>query len=80
MVPHVLPNGEFDFNRLKITFEIIPIYLFQRPRTLKEGQTISIKFWRCVDATKVWYEWQVVNSPDDWEHHNTCGTGYNMRL
>ncbi|XP_026835712.1 protein arginine N-methyltransferase 5 isoform X1 [Drosophila erecta] len=61
-------------------FSWFPMFFPTRPRTLREGQTISIKFLRCVDATKVWYEWQVVNSPDDWEHHNTCGTGYNMRL
>lgn len=47
---------------------------------MKEGQTISIKFWRCVDTTKVWYEWQVVDSPEDWERHNVCGIGYSMRL
>ncbi|XP_020806100.1 protein arginine N-methyltransferase 5 isoform X2 [Drosophila serrata] len=61
-------------------FSWFPMFFPTRARTLKEGQSISIKYWRCVDATKVWYEWQVVNSPEDWEHQNICGIGYNMRL
>ncbi|KAH8232850.1 hypothetical protein KR026_001038 [Drosophila bipectinata] len=61
-------------------FSWFPMFFPTYPRTLKEGDTISIKFWRRVDPEKVWYEWQVVNSPEDWELHNKGGTGYNMRL
>ncbi|XP_017024666.1 protein arginine N-methyltransferase 5 isoform X1 [Drosophila kikkawai] len=61
-------------------FSWFSMFFPTQPRTLKEGQTVSIKFWRCVDATKVWYEWQVVDSPEDWEHHNICGIGYSIRL
>ncbi|KAH8400924.1 hypothetical protein KR009_001829 [Drosophila setifemur] len=61
-------------------FSWFPMFFPTYPKTLEEGQTISVKFWRCVNAEKVWYEWQVVGSPEDWELHNKGGAGYNMRL
>jgi len=46
---------------------------------MKAGDTISLKFWRCVDPDKVWYEWQL-SAPVEGERHNVDGFGYNMRL
>ncbi|EDW31891.1 GL10719 [Drosophila persimilis] len=60
-------------------FSWFPMFFPTHPRTLKEGQTISVKFWRCVDADKVWYEWQV-STREVWEHHNAGGSGYHIRL
>ncbi|XP_034650532.1 protein arginine N-methyltransferase 5 [Drosophila subobscura] len=60
-------------------FSWFPMFFPTHPRTLKEGETISVKFWRCIDADKVWYEWQV-STREAWEHHNAGGTGYHMRL
>ncbi|XP_034102468.1 protein arginine N-methyltransferase 5 [Drosophila albomicans] len=60
-------------------FSWFPMFFPTQPRTVKQGDTISIKFWRCVDPGKVWYEWQL-SAPVESERHNADGTGYNMRL
>ncbi|XP_030370721.1 protein arginine N-methyltransferase 5 [Scaptodrosophila lebanonensis] len=60
-------------------FSWFPMFFPTHPHTVKAGDTISIKFWRRVDAEKVWYEWQVC-SPFEGCVHNVDGTGYNMRL
>ncbi|TDG43025.1 hypothetical protein AWZ03_010547 [Drosophila navojoa] len=60
-------------------FSWFPMFFPTHPLTIKAGDTISIKFWRRVDAEKVWYEWQVCE-PKESELHNPDGVGYNMRL
>ncbi|KAM8718289.1 hypothetical protein ACLKA7_000990 [Drosophila subpalustris] len=60
-------------------FSWFPMFFPTQPRTVLAGDTISIKFWRCVDPHKVWYEWQL-SAPVEGELHNVDGVGYNMRL
>ncbi|KAM8712666.1 hypothetical protein ACLKA7_013060 [Drosophila subpalustris] len=60
-------------------FSWFPMFFPTQPHTVLTGDTISIKFWRCVDPDKVWYEWQL-SAPVEGERHNVDGAGYNMRL
>ncbi|EDW09047.1 protein arginine N-methyltransferase 5 [Drosophila mojavensis] len=60
-------------------FSWFPMFFPTQPLTIKAGDTISIEFWRRVDAEKVWYEWRVCE-PKESELHNPGGMGYNMRL
>lgn len=54
-------------------FSWFPIFFpIRTPVLVEEGDTIELHMWRCVSATKVWYEW-AVTSPCVGPIHNPGG-------
>jgi protein arginine N-methyltransferase 5 len=47
----------------------------RKPIYLPAGSVLDVHFWRCVGATKVWYEWSVT-SPSVSPIHNCGGRSY----
>jgi len=49
------------------------------PMFLKEGDTLSVNFWRRVGRRDVWYEW-AIDSPRATMVHNPGGRSYKIGL
>lgn len=47
----------------------------RKPIYLPAGSVLDVHFWRCIGATKVWYEWSVT-SPSVSPIHNCGGRSY----
>lgn len=61
-------------------FSWFPIFFpLMAPLKVPRGGRITIHMWRCVTATKVWYEW-VVTDPLVGKMHNVCGRGHAVGL
>lgn len=57
----------------------LPSFFLQQPITVREGQTICVRFWRCSNSKKVWYEW-AVTAPVCSAIHNPTGRSYTIGL
>ncbi len=51
----------------------------QEPLHLKGGEAVKVHIWRCVGATKVWYEW-AASAPVTSHIHNVNGRSYHVGL
>ncbi|XP_054433781.1 protein arginine N-methyltransferase 5 isoform X2 [Pteronotus mesoamericanus] len=61
-------------------FSWFPIFFpIKQPITVREGQTICVRFWRCSNSKKVWYEW-AVTAPVCSAIHNPTGRSYTIGL
>ncbi|EAW66217.1 protein arginine methyltransferase 5, isoform CRA_a [Homo sapiens] len=61
-------------------FSWFPIlFPIKQPITVREGQTICVRFWRCSNSKKVWYEW-AVTAPVCSAIHNPTGRSYTIGL
>ncbi|PNI96541.1 PRMT5 isoform 8, partial [Pan troglodytes] len=60
-------------------FSWFPILFPIKPITVREGQTICVRFWRCSNSKKVWYEW-AVTAPVCSAIHNPTGRSYTIGL
>ncbi|XP_044143821.1 protein arginine N-methyltransferase 5 [Bufo gargarizans] len=61
-------------------FSWFPIlFPIKQPIPLKEGDTVCVRFWRCNNGKKVWYEW-AVTSPICSAIHNPTGRSYTIGL
>ncbi len=72
----VQPRWEYNPN----TF--FPLSLsppMQQPIPLSCGDNVSMRFWRCNNGKKVWYEW-AVTEPVCSAIHNPSGRSYTIGL
>ncbi|KAM7321589.1 hypothetical protein ACRRTK_019681 [Alexandromys fortis] len=61
-------------------FSWFPIlFPIKQPITVREGQSICVRFWRCSNSKKVWYEW-AVTAPVCSSIHNPTGRSYTIGL
>uniref|UniRef100_A0A6I8SA06 Protein arginine N-methyltransferase 5 n=1 Tax=Xenopus tropicalis TaxID=8364 RepID=A0A6I8SA06_XENTR len=61
-------------------FSWFPIlFPIKQPIPLREGDTVCVRFWRCNNGKKVWYEW-AVTSPVCSAIHNPTGRSYTIGL
>lgn len=61
-------------------FSWFPIFFpIKQPITVHEGQNICVRFWRCSNSKKVWYEW-AVTAPVCSSIHNPTGRSYTIGL
>ncbi|KAM5194466.1 protein arginine N-methyltransferase 5 [Mantella aurantiaca] len=61
-------------------FSWFPIlFPIKQPIPVREGETVCIRFWRCNNGKKVWYEW-AVTSPVCSAIHNPTGRSYTIGL
>ncbi|XP_075685045.1 protein arginine N-methyltransferase 5 [Rhinoderma darwinii] len=61
-------------------FSWFPIlFPIKQPIPLREGDTVCVRFWRCNNGKKVWYEW-AVTSPICSAIHNPTGRSYTIGL
>lgn len=61
-------------------FSWFPIlFPIKQPIPLKKGDTICVRFWRCNNGKKVWYEW-AITSPSCSAIHNPTGRSYTIGL
>eukprot|EP01134_Creolimax_fragrantissima_P003505 CFRG3505T1 len=61
-------------------FSWFPIYFpLPYPINVQSGETITIHFWRCIDHTRVWYEW-AVSSPVSTPIQNVGARTYHIGL
>ncbi|KAM9328870.1 protein arginine N-methyltransferase 5 [Gastrophryne carolinensis] len=61
-------------------FSWFPIlFPIKQPILLREGDTVCVRFWRCNNGKKVWYEW-AVTSPTCSAIHNPTGRSYTIGL
>ncbi|KNC84982.1 hypothetical protein SARC_02803 [Sphaeroforma arctica JP610] len=61
-------------------FSWFPIYFpLPKPIDVRAGDSITMHFWRCVDAKKVWYEW-CVSSPSCTPIQNVAARTYHIGL
>ncbi|XP_072269944.1 protein arginine N-methyltransferase 5 [Pyxicephalus adspersus] len=61
-------------------FSWFPIlFPIKQPIPLQEGDTVCVRFWRCNNGKKVWYEW-AVTSPVCSAIHNPTGRSYTIGL
>nr|XP_033781486.1 protein arginine N-methyltransferase 5 [Geotrypetes seraphini] len=61
-------------------FSWFPIlFPLKQPIMLKEHDTVGVRFWRCNNGKKVWYEW-AVTSPVCSAIHNPTGRSYTIGL
>lgn len=69
--------------RIFITFTAaltgLPVREPQEPVHLKAGESTEVHIWRCVGATKVWYEW-ASSAPCASHIHNVNGRSYHVGL
>jgi protein arginine N-methyltransferase 5 len=57
-------------------FSWFPLYIpVRHPQAVAKGDTVAVHVWRCVDGTKVWYEW-ATTSPAVSPIHNPTGRSY----
>ncbi|CAH2294501.1 arginine N-methyltransferase 5 isoform X1 [Pelobates cultripes] len=61
-------------------FSWFPIlFPIKQPIPLREGDKVCVRFWRCNNGKKVWYEW-AVTSPVCSAIHNPTGRSYTIGL
>ncbi|NP_001084480.1 protein arginine N-methyltransferase 5 [Xenopus laevis] len=61
-------------------FSWFPIlFPIKQPIPMREGDTVCVRFWRCNNGKKVWYEW-AVTSPVCSAIHNPTGRSYTIGL
>lgn len=61
-------------------FSWFPLYLpLRHPVLVPDGATVAVRFWRCVSAQKVWYEW-ILEQPHTSPVHNPNGRSYHIGL
>ena len=57
-------------------FSWFPLFVpLRQPQAVAKGDTVAVHVWRCVDGTKVWYEW-ATTSPAVSPIHNPTGRSY----
>ena len=57
-------------------FSWFPLFFpLKLPMYVPAGSTVEVHFWRCVNGSKVWYEW-CVTSPDVHFVQNPNGRSY----
>lgn len=58
-----------------------PMYFpIPAPLFVQKGETIDVHMWRCMDATKVWYEWCIATPSQVTPVLNPNGRSYFIRL
>lgn len=51
----------------------------QQPISVSKGDDVTVRFWRCNNGKKVWYEW-AVTEPTCSAIHNPAGRSYTIGL
>lgn len=51
----------------------------QQPISVTKGEDVTVRFWRCNNGKKVWYEW-AVTEPACSAIHNPAGRSYTIGL
>lgn len=70
-VPHMASEGMFSWFPM-----FIPV---EKPFTVKEGESVKVTLWRCVNSNKMWYEW-IVTGPVTQRVQNSFGQSFCVRL
>uniref|UniRef100_A0AAX7SEW0 Protein arginine N-methyltransferase 5 n=1 Tax=Astatotilapia calliptera TaxID=8154 RepID=A0AAX7SEW0_ASTCA len=62
-------------------FVLWPILFFihQQPISISQDDDVTVRFWRCNNGKKVWYEW-AVTEPSCSAIHNPAGRSYTIGL
>ncbi|XP_078064299.1 protein arginine N-methyltransferase 5-like, partial [Mustelus asterias] len=55
------------------------LFPLKQPISVKAGDSVCARFWRCANAKKVWYEW-AVTAPECSAIHNPTGRSYTIGL
>ncbi|XP_067881313.1 protein arginine N-methyltransferase 5, partial [Heterodontus francisci] len=55
------------------------LFPLKQPISVKAGETVCARFWRCANSKKVWYEW-AVTAPECSAIHNPTGRSYTIGL
>ncbi|XP_072357647.1 protein arginine N-methyltransferase 5 [Scyliorhinus torazame] len=55
------------------------LFPLKQPISVKAGEMVCVRFWRCTNAKKVWYEW-AVTAPECSAIHNPTGRSYTIGL